>query len=488
MKSSRDRFTPFVLGTSLIGLSLVMLLFTLYALLVHDPFLGFVVATALAAVLGVSLRYLGAPDADPSRRETIATVLLIWFAFPLIGAIPYLISGHLSALNAFFEAMSGFTTTGSTVITDFENFPQSLFLWRALTQWVGGIGILVLFISVLPHLAIAGRQLFIAEAPGPTSETLGPRVRHTATAVLSIYIGLTVACCLAYILGGMSIFDAVAHSFTTLAAGGFSPNALSFADYNAALSWIAVPFMAFAGTNFALLYRAFQGRPRLLLQSLEFRIYLTISVVIALLMAVNLSTTYGLAEALRHGFFQSLSIITTTGFASIDFAQWPQQVQIFIVFLMFIGGSAGSAAGGIKVVRWLIVLNGSLQEARHIVHPRGVFFARLNGQVIPPKVMQAVEAFFTLYFLLVVLSSVLLVGLGADFITALTASLASVGNIGPGLAGVGPLDNFAELSAFSRGILIFDMYAGRLEIITVFLLFESDWWHVPHHLFRGSDS
>jgi trk system potassium uptake protein TrkH len=487
-RAVRGRFVPYVLGMGLIGLSLIMVLFTLYALALHDPFLGFLVAAALAAGVGLYLRSLGSPNADPSRREALATVLLIWIVFPLVGAIPYLITGHLSALNSFFEAMSGFTTTGATVIRDFESFPQSLFMWRAVTQWFGGVGIIVLFIAVLPHLAIAGRQMFLAEAPGPTSDRFTPRLRSTATAVLSVYAGLTLACMVAYLIGGMSVFDAVANAFTTLAAGGFSPNAESFAGYNAALGWIAVVFMAFAGANFALLYRAFRGRPRLLLGNTEFRVYLGISVGIALLIAISLSSTYGVFASLRHGFFQSLSIITTTGFASADFALWPERIQIFVVFLMLVGGSAGSAAGGIKVVRWMMLLDNSMQEVKRITRPRGVFLAQVNGQVVSRKVMRAVEAFVTLYIFLVAFSSVFLVAFGTDFVTAVTASLASVGNIGPGLSGVGPLGNFADLPAVSRGLLIFDMYAGRLEVVTVFMVFEAEWWSLPHGWFHNSGS
>jgi trk system potassium uptake protein TrkH len=483
--SLRGRFAPYVLGTALIGLALILAAMELYALVLHDPLRGFAVAALVAAGAGLGLRWLGARNANPSRRETLASVLLIWLCLPLVGALPFLITGHLSPLNALFESMSGFTTTGATVLANFEAFPRSLHLWR--TQWFGGVGIIVLFVAVLPHLALVGRQMFLAEAPGPTSDDIVPRLRGTANAVLSVYLGLTIACGVAYLVGGMTPFEAAAHALTTLSAGGFSPNGLSFAAYDSPfLGWSAIVFMAFAGANFALLYRVFRGRPGPLLRSSEFRIYLAVSVGVGLLLAGGLLADLGVADALRHGLFQALSIITTTGFASVDFALWPEPLQLLLVVLMFIGGSAGSAAGGIKIVRWLIIAESTRKELHRLAHPRGIFLTRVDGQRVPIKIVRAVEAFVTLYILLVALSAVVLVALGTDFVTALTASLAAVGNIGPGLAGVGPLASFADLPALGRGLLIFDMYAGRLEVVTVFAIFEPDWWLLPHRWTQSS--
>jgi trk system potassium uptake protein TrkH len=408
--------------------------------------------------------------------------MLLWLIIPAAGAGPFVLTGHLSPLNALFESMSGFTTTGATVLRDFTSFPKSLFMWRALTQWFGGVGIIVLFIAVLPQLAIAGRQLFFAEAPGPTEEKLSPRLRSTSNAVLYVYVGLTVACILLYWLAGMSFYDALAHAFTTLAAGGFSPNPLSFEGFAPLLSWVSVVFMTFAGANFALLYRAFTGKPRSLLKDPEFKVYLAIATSAALLIAFSIRHLYSPAEALRHGFFQSLSILTTAGYASADFALWPETPQMVLLILMFIGGCAGSAGGGIKVVRWLMIVKNTNREVRQTLHPRGVFPVRLGGRVVPEDVLRAVGAFITLYIGLFATTTALLVVFGADFITAFTASIACIGNVGPGLATVGPMASFADLHPISRALLIFSMYAGRLEVVTVFVIFDPKWWRLPKRL------
>ncbi len=476
----RGRFAPYVLGIGLSGLALVMLLFTFYALLLLEPWRGFVAAALAAGVVGLALLALGAREAEPSRREALLGVLLLWLLIPAFGAIPFAVSGGLSPLNALFESMSGFTTTGATVLRDFEGFSRSLFMWRALSQWFGGVGIIVLFIAVLPQLAIAGRQLFFAEAPGPTEEKLTPRLRNTSNAVLVVYLGLTALCVLAYLLAGMTPYDALSHAFTTLAAGGFSPNPLSFQGFSSpALDWVAVLFMTLAGANFALLYRAGAGRPRELWQDAEFKAYLAIALFGSLAIALALRGLYPAADALRHGFFQSLSILTTTGYASADFALWPERAQLFIVILLFIGGSAGSAAGGVKVVRWLMIGKIATREMRRTLYPRAVLPLRVGNRVVPEEVLRAVSGFITLYIGLFALTTAVLVLFGADFITAFTAAITCIGNTGPGLATVGPMNHFADLHPVSRALLTFGMYAGRLEVVTVFVVFDPEWWRLP---------
>lgn len=476
----RGRFAPYVLGVGLTGLALVMALFALYALLALEPWLGFAAAALLALALGLALQRLGVREAEPSRREALVSVLLLWLVVPAVGAVPYALSGGMGPLDAMFESMSGFTTTGATVLRDFGAFSRSLFLWRALSQWVGGVGIIVVFIAVLPQLAIAGRQLFFAEAPGPTEEKLTPRLRHTAAAVLTVYLGLTALCILAYMVGGMSPYDAVAHAFTTLAAGGFSPYGRSFEAFaSPALEWVAVVFMLLAGVNFALLYRAAVGSPRELLRDAEFRAYLLIALLGSLALALALRGLYPDSSALRSGFFQAVSILTTTGYASQDFARWPERAQLVLLLLYFIGGSAGSAAGGVKVVRWLIIARLALREIRRTLHPRAVLPLRLGSRVVPEEVLRAVSGFITLYIGLFALTTTTLVALGADFVTAFTAAITCIGNTGPGLMAVGPMANFAELHPVSRGLLTFGMYAGRLEVVTVFIIFDPQWWRLP---------
>lgn len=476
----RGRFSFHVIGIGLLGLAIVMLGFSIYAFVIDESWSGFEITLLISAVAGAVCTRIGSHQAEPSRREALLTVLLLWLVFPVIGAIPFAASGYFAPLDALFESMSGFTTTGATVLLDFDTLPRSLFMWRALTQWIGGVGIIVLFIAVLPQLAIAGRQLFFTEAPGPTEEKLTPRLRNTSNAVLFVYVGLTVTCLVAYLAGGMSFYDALAHAFTTLAAGGFSPNGLSFEGFDSALlDWIAVVFMLFAGANFALLYRAIVGRPSALWQDAEFRAYVAIAVSLSLGLAFSLNGAYGPADALRHGFFQGLSILTTTGYASVDFAQWSEQAQMFLLLLMFVGGSAGSAAGGIKVVRWLIIMKLTAREVRRTLYRRVVMPVRVGNRLVSEEVVRAVAAFITLYIGLFIVTTSLLVFLGADFVTAFTASIACIGNIGPGLAQVGPMENFASLHPVSRGLLIFGMYAGRLEVVTVFVLLDPKGWRLP---------
>ncbi len=470
------KFLLYILGFGLLFMAALMVWFIVYALILQEPIWGFLASAIVALILAFPLLRSGSIQYDPKRRESFAAILVLWLVIPIVGAIPFWVSGHLTPLNALFESMSGFTATGSTVLQDFESFPKTLFMWRALTQWIGGVGIIVLFIAVFPQLAIAGRQLFFAEAPGPTEERLTPRLRNTSNAVLLVYIGLTVLCAISYKIAGMSLYDAIAHTFTTISAGGFSPNGQSFAGYNSTLDWICIFFMFFAGVNFALQYRAINGKPKALLNNIEFRAYVAIVSLASLLLSIGLLSEYSILEAPRHAIFQTLAIITGTGYASADFAQWPQKADSILLILMFISGSAGSAAGGVKIIRWLMLTQNVRRETTLFLHPHAVIPIRLGKQIVTDKIMRSVTAFIMIYIGIFALSTVALTWFGADFVTAFSASIACLGNIGPGLASVGPMESFAELAAISRGLLIFDMYAGRLEIVTVFIIFSSDFW------------
>ncbi len=478
--NGRGRFAPYALGTCLLGLAATMVVFSGYAALLTEPVLGFVTTAFLALGLSVPLLRFGHATKEPGRREALLAVLLIWSIVPAVGAVPFVVTGGMSPLNALFESMSAFTTTGATALADFGAFTTSLFMWRAAAQWIGGIGIIVIFVSLFPHLAIAGRQLFFTEAPGPTEERLTPKLRHTAITLLTVYGGLTAACTLAYWAAGMSLTQAVSHSFSTLSAGGFSSEATSFLAFESrAVEWVGIVFMFLAGVNFALQYRAYTRRPRALLADAEFRAYLLTVLAASVAVAYFLWNGGGIGEAVRTAIFQVVSVITTTGYASADFALWGPPAQIVLVALMFVGGSAGSAAGGVKVVRWLIVLRQSSGEVRRALHPRAVLPVRLGSQVVPDAVVRSVAAFITLYVLLFALSTAVLAMLGTDLVTSFTAAIACLGNIGPGLAEVGPMESFAELPALGRAVLTFDMYAGRLEVVTVFAVLTRDWWRVP---------
>ncbi len=485
---TRGRFAPFVLGTGLLGLGAAAVVFAIGAALAGDDVLGFAATAGVAAALGAPLRRIGRAGLEPTRREALLAVLALWLLAPLVGAIPYVASASMTPLNALFESMSGFTATGATTIVDFEAVPASIFLWRAFAQWVGGIGILVLFIAVFPQLAIAGRQIFHAEMPGPTQDRLTPRLRQTARIVLGVYVALTAVCGVAYVMADMPIFDALAHAFTTVAAAGFSPSERSFEAYDPAVDWVAVVFMTLAAVNFALLYRAFVGRPRDLWRDPELRAYVTIVAVVGALVVVQVWHLYAPADALRHGLFQVVSVMTTTGYASVDYDQWPDSARALLVALMAIGGSAGSAAGGVKVARWLIIAQHTSREVRRALHPRAVLPIRVGDRVVGEDVLRAVAAFITLYTALVVFGTLVVALTGEDLITAFTASAATVGNVGPGLGGVGPMGSYAELHPVARALMIFNMYAGRLEIVTVFVLATGSWWRVPRNLRRGRRS
>ncbi len=477
-RRGRGRFAPQITGLGLLALAALTGAYAVAAALMAEPWHGFALTTVAAGAVGAVLVRFGSTRTEPSRRETLIAVLALWAAVPLFGSIPYVVDGGMPWFDAVFESTSGFTATGATMLTDFGAFGNALFLYRAMSQWIGGIGIIVLFIAVFPQLAIAGRQLFAAELPGPSEERLTPRLRNTAGAVLLVYLGLSAAAFVAYLATGIGWLDSAAHAFTTVAAGGFSPEERSFAGLGAAAHWVAIVFMAFAGVNFALQYRALSGRPRVLARDPEFRAYLGIVAAAAAAAAWLLWPDHG-TDAVRHGLFNVLSIVTTTGYASLDFGAWEPRQQAVLLLLMFVGGSAGSAAGGIKVIRLLVVAKHTAREVRRALHPRAVLPVRVGGRTVPEEVLRAVTAFLTLYLASFAALTTTLVLAGSDFVTAFTASIATLGNIGPGLGGVGPMESYAGFPNGIKALLTFAMYAGRLEVVAVFVLFTSDGWRLP---------
>lgn len=472
----RGTFLPYVLGTAMLALAGAGVLFGVYAAFIGEPVGGFLLMSALAAAGGAAMRLAGSAEAEPSVREALASAMLTWLLLPAVSAVPYMVTGGLSAIDALFEGMSGFTTTGATTISDLTSIGASLLMWRSFSQWVGGVGIVVVFVALFPQLAIAGRQLFFAEVPGPTEDRLTPRLRSTAAAVLSIYAALTVIAALAFWLTGMRPFDSLIYSFASVAAGGFAPDPLGLQGYGPAAQWVAMLFMFLGGASFPLLYRGVSGRPRALFNNPEFRAYLGIVLVASALLTLLLSGSYGLGAAVRHGLFQAVSIITTTGFASVDYTAWAPPAQALIFLLLFVGGSAASAAGGPTIMRWLILAKHSAREVRRSLHPRAVIPVRVGRLVVPEEIVRSVTAFFTLYAAVYALGALLLVFLGADLLTALTASIACLGITGPGLGTIGPLGNYASLHPASRLVLVFLMFVGRLEVITVLVIFDRSFW------------
>jgi trk system potassium uptake protein TrkH len=484
----RGRFAPFVLGIGLTGLAMIGFLFAAYAAGLREPAEGFLWLAAVAAALGLPLLRFNAVGAEPTRREALVGVLLLWSVLPAVGSLPYVVTGQMHPISALFESMSGYTATGATAMTEreFETFTESLFMYRAFSQWLGGVGIIVLFIAVFPQLAIAGRQLFFAELPGPTEERLTPRLRSTAAAVIAVYLTLTFTAIIAYVLAGLPLYDAIAHTFTTVSAAGFSPHTESLGGYGlAAAEWVAIFFMTVAGVSFILSYQALTGNLMPLWRDAELRVYLAIILGAATLMFFALEGVYDAPERVRHSLFQVISILTTTGYSSVDFAQWPDRAQALLVMLMFVGGSAGSAAGGIKIVRWLIVSKNTVRELQGALHPRAVMPLRIGSRIVPESVLRSVAAFITIYVAMFATLTVILVWLEADFVTAFSAAIACLGNVGPGLAGVGPMAHYDHLHPASRLLLTFAMFVGRLEVITVFVLFTPRFWHLPRWRARG---
>jgi trk system potassium uptake protein len=443
----------------------------------HDA-AGFAMTGALTVLAGQLMRRARRDaDQDLRRVEALAVVSATWLVAAAAGALPYAWAG-VGPLDSLFESMSGLTTTGATIFRDFDAYGRGIFFWRALTQWLGGMGIITLFIAVLPRLAIAGRQLFFAEAPGPTDEKLTPQTRRTAALLWRVYGGLTAAQFAALMLAGMPAYDAACHALTTLSAGGFSPHPLSIMGYgSAAVEWIVIVFMFLAGANFALQYRVLRGRPSALLRDSEFRTYASVVAGATGLLLLFLWGPLGDGLlALRQGLFQALTILTTTGYASTDFQLWDDRARMVLLALMFVGGCAGSAAGGPKIVRLLLITRYVRQELKRTLHPQAVLPVKLGSRVVPDDIMRAVVVFFVAYLLLFALCATVVASLGSDLVTAVSAAIATLGNIGPGFNAVGPMASYADLPAASRVVLIGAMWIGRLEVLTVLALLRPELW------------
>lgn len=444
------------------------------------PFVG---ASFLSLVLSFLLRRKSDSFEslnDIKKSEALCVVALSWICFGLIGMIPYLYFGF-NFLNALFESISGITTTGATILTSFD-YPKAMFFWRSMTQWLGGMGIIVLFIAVLPQFAVAGRQMFFAEAPGPTEDKITPRIRHTASAVWTIYLLFTLIEIILLKCAGMPLFDAFCNSFSTLAGGGFSPNPESIMGYHSNLiCWIIVVFMFIAGINFALLYKAYLNKaPLMLFRDEEFRTYFGIVFLFSSLIAIALffNNNYDVFSAMTSGVFQTLSIMITAGFASIDFNNWDISAKLLLFVLFFVGACAGSAGGGMKVVRWLFLFKYMKREISKILHPNAVYPLKINKSIVSPEVAQQIIAFIFFYFIIFGISALFITIIEHNAITGLTGSIATIGNVGPAFGSLGPMNNFDSLAPATKIICIINMLVGRLELIPFLAMLHPDFWHV----------
>ena len=413
------------------------------------------------------------------KRDGYLVVTMGWLFMSLFGSLPYYLTGAIPDFsNAFFETVSGFTTTGASILNDIEAMPKSILYWRSLTQWIGGMGIIVLAVAILPILGIGGMQLFVAEAPGISPDKLQPRIRETAKRLWLIYLGLTILEALLLWLGGMSIFDAVNHSLTTMATGGFSTRQASIAHYQSPyLQYVITIFMFLAGTNFTLTYFALKGKLKKIWASEEFRYYVRIVVLLTVVVTIAIyNADKGLEQSFRDALFQVVSIITTTGFITADYTAWHHVVIVLFFMLMFIGASAGSTAGGVKIIRHVLLIKNSLLELKRQLHPSGVIPVRINARAVPRDITFHVLAFIMIYIGIFGAGSVALAMFGVDFETAIGAAATSLGNIGPGLGAVGPVDNFAGLPTGGKWLLSFLMLLGRLELFTILMLFTPYFW------------
>ena len=414
------------------------------------------------------------------KRDGYLVVTMGWLGMSLFGTLPYLISQEIPFFtDAFFETLSGFTTTGASILSDIESMGKGILMWRSLTQWIGGMGIIVLTVAILPLLGIGGMQLFVAEAPGVTPDKLKPRITDTAKRLWLIYFGLTVFEAILLKIGGMNYFDSINHALTTMATGGFSTRNASVAYFSTPfIQYVIIIFMFLAGTNFTLTYFGLHGRMKKVWENEEFRFYFVFTAGFAVLVTivVFLVTDNSFESSFRDSLFQIVSIVTTTGFVTADYTGWAPLVTVIFFMLMFVGASAGSTAGGVKVVRHIILLKNSLLELRRQIHPAAVLPVRLNKMAVSSEITFNVMAFMIIYFMVFAFGSILISALGYDFNTAVGAVATCLGNIGPGFGKVGPMDNFAFISIPGKWILAFLMLLGRLELFTVLILFTPYYW------------
>ncbi len=450
-----------------------------------DSFLPFIATGFIALFAGMLIRKCFKVETgedtlnDIKRSEALFIVTLSWVSFGFIAAIPYLFYGF-SPINSLFEAVSGITTTGATIFTTYD-YPKPLMFWRSFTQWLGGMGIIVLFVAILPQFAVAGRQMFFAETPGPTEDKFTPRIKNTASALWIIYAGLTAACIFALWLAGMNPFDAVCNAFSTLSAGGFSPHSESIGGYGSnAINWIIIVFMFISGTSFVLQSRVLTRRKlSLFWKSEEFKCYLFVILILSLIVGsiLFLQMHYSVFESITASVFQVLALSTSTGSASEDFQRWCLDAKIMLFITMFASSCSGSAGGGLKMTRWILIFKYIKNELYKILHPKAVLTVKIDDKVVAPDVLRQTIFFALCFFGLWAMTAIVLAVIEQNFALALTASISAIGDIGPGLGDVvGPMGNYSTLKPLSKIIFIFNMFIGRLEIIPFLVLFHKDFW------------
>lgn len=449
----------------------------------YNSMIPFVAAALVVFILGYLIR--SKKDATDeinkiNRTEVFTIMICAWVSLCILGTIPFLFFG-LKPIDALFESVSGITTTGATILTDFSLYPKTMFFWRSFSQWLGGMGILVLFTVILPQFSVAGRQMFFTEVPGAKENNLTPRIRQTAAVLWSLYFSLTLieAVVLSYM--GMPIFDSICTSLSTISGGGFSPKAQSLIEYGQIkYIWTVAIFMFFAGFNFALQYKVFIKRKILsLFRDEEFRVYFLIVLFFTLTIALTLTShgIYDFARSVRESLFEVLAVITTTGFASVDYSEWNLRAKMFLFILMFTGASIGSASGGLKLLRIIVMFKYMKRQISKIHHPNGVYPIKINKTIISEDAIKQIISFVLFYYGIFAVSAIILIFFEQNTTTGLVSAIATIGNIGPGFGDViGPMGNYSTLTIPSKFICIFNMLIGRLELIPFLALFHPDFW------------
>lgn len=479
----RWKYIAYVVGSLILFFGLTMLVPLICGIWYWDPsIVPLIKALGITTTAGLILFLLfrKARVTQIRQREGMAIVSLGWTAVGVFGALPfYLADPSWTFVDAFFESVSGFTTTGASVMTDIEAMPKGLLLWRSFIQWLGGMGIIVLSIAVLPFLGVGGMQLYKAEVPSPVPDKLKPRIRETAMILWKVYVLFTGLEIILLLFGGFDLFDAFCHAFTTLPTGGFSTRNASIAHYNSVyIDGVIIFFMIMAGINFSLHFQLIRGKPLAFWKDPECRFFLLLLLLLTLVVSWNVwhSVYDSVAQALRFGGFQVVSIITTTGYVTADYEQWPAMSQLILLICMFIGASAGSTGGGVKCLRVMLCFKFCYRSLFSMVHPHAVTTVKISGQKVSDDVLTSVMGFLALYISLFAISAVLLAGMGADWATCLGAVASAIGNIGPGFGMVGPVENYALIPDPGKWLLAWCMLLGRLEIFTLLILLVPEFW------------
>lgn len=479
----RWNYVFYIVGILTFFLGILMAIPLLCALFFNDASVTSLImsmAVTTAAGAGLYLFFRGPKTEYLSQREGMAIVAIGWTAVGLFGALPFYWNGVFDVfIDAFFESVSGFTTTGASVMTNIEAVPKGLLLWRSLIQWLGGMGIIVLSVAILPFLGVGGMQLYKAEVPSPVPDKLKPRISDTAKILWKVYALISLAQLFMLLIGGMGFYDALCHTLTTLPTGGFSTKNLSIAHYDSVYFDVVVMiFMVLAGINFSLHYQFMKGGSLAFWKDSECRFFLAVVVVLSLVVSFNIhgAVYRTIGESLRFGSFQVISIVTTTGFATADYNQWPAMSKLILLLCMFLGASAGSTGGGMKCMRIMICFKYCYKELFNLLHPHAVTTVKIGGKSVSDTVIRSILGFLALYMGLFALCSMLLAGMGVDVATSVSAVAASIGNIGPGFHLVGPVGNYAEIPTMGKWLLVWCMLLGRLEIYTIIIFLVPEFW------------